>query len=69
MTVATLPPSNNIRALRSFLDKIQRTRAVPGREEIKHALDMLQGLETVISSARPASVVKDPWPLPGEMKK
>jgi hypothetical protein len=37
--IATLPPSNHVNALRSFIERIRRTRTIPTAQEFAHAMD------------------------------
>lgn len=48
MTVATLPPSNHLRAVRAFIERIRRTRTIPSQQEFAHAEDSLRELETAV---------------------
>jgi hypothetical protein len=52
--IATLPPSNHITALRSFIRSIRRTRAIPSQQEFAHAEEQLRALEEVVKNV-PAS--------------
>jgi len=44
MSIATLPPQNHVNALRSFLNRLRRTKTATA-QEISHAEDALQALE------------------------
>jgi hypothetical protein len=47
--IATLPPSDHVNALRSFIERIRRTRTIPTAQEFAHAMDSLRALEGAIS--------------------
>jgi hypothetical protein len=49
MTIATLPPSSHLAALRSFIERVRRTRSIPSQQEFQQALDSLQALESTIN--------------------
>jgi hypothetical protein len=50
MTIATLPPSNHLQAVRSFVERIRRTRTIPTAQEFAHAMDSLAEIEKYIRS-------------------
>ena len=52
MTIATLPPSTHVAALRSFIERIRRTRTIPGQQEFAHAIESLQALGDALSSPK-----------------
>ena len=52
MTIATLPPSNHIAAVRSFIERIRRTRTIPGAQEFAHAEDSLCEIEKAINQQK-----------------
>lgn len=48
MSIATLPPSNHLNALRAFLSRIRRTRYLPSAQEMAHAEESLSALDQAI---------------------
>lgn len=53
MTIATLPPSNLISVLRTFLTRLKRSRSAQTAQEIAHAEDVLNELEKVVKKTMP----------------
>jgi len=49
MTIATIPPSNHITALRAFIERIRRTRSIPSQQEFAHAMESLGEIETAVN--------------------
>jgi len=49
MSIASLPPSNHINALRAFISRIRRTRSMPSQQEFAHAEEVLTALEKTIN--------------------
>jgi hypothetical protein len=54
MTIATLPPSVHIRAIRQVLDRMRRTTTygMPTRDELAHATESLNQLEAHINQSK-----------------
>jgi hypothetical protein len=50
MTIATLPPSNHVNALRVFIQRIRRTRTLPTGQELAHAEESLDAIGKHIRS-------------------
>ena len=51
MTIATLPPSNHITALRTFLRRFRRTGSKPSAQEFAHAEESLDELAKSIKQS------------------
>ena len=65
MTIASLPPSNHINALRSFLQRFRRMRTVPTNQEFAHAEEQLAALESAVRL--PPSTQQAPMPTSGDI--
>ena len=53
-TIATLLPQSHINALRSFIERLRRTRSIPMPQEFAHAAESLQELEKAVKVNVPA---------------
>jgi hypothetical protein len=51
--IVTLPPQNHIAALRSFLQRIRRTRTIPSQQEFAHAEESLVEIEKAVRGLNP----------------
>ena len=52
MSIATLPPSNHVNAIRAFIERIRRTKTLPNAQEIAHAQESLGELEKTINQQK-----------------
>jgi len=52
MTIATIPPSNHIYAIRSFISRIRLTRSIPSQQEFAHIEESLVEIEKAINQQR-----------------
>jgi hypothetical protein len=50
MTIATLPPSNHLNAIRAFVSQMRRTWSLPTAQEIAHAEDSIAALDRAINT-------------------
>jgi len=46
--IVQLPPQNHIDALRSFIGRNRRTRAIPSQQEFAHAEEALSALDAAL---------------------
>jgi len=49
LSIATLPPSNHLNAIRTFLSRIRRTQSLPSAQEMAHAEESLALLGKALS--------------------
>jgi Putative transposase len=51
MSMATLPPSNHLNALRAFVSRIRRMRSLPSAREMAHGEESMAELDGALGSA------------------
>jgi hypothetical protein len=49
MSIATLPPSNHVQALRAFINRVRRTRAMPTQQKFAQAEESLAEMEKAVT--------------------